>query len=102
MDPITIASMAIMGLGSLTQGITGAVGNQQNVAATAQQQAEAREMANRQFDWGQTMDRAAMAQQEKQGKQEELNNRMVQLKDLLQTHTGLQDRLRNLYSKKAA
>ena len=90
--------------GATIGGIFDAVQGNQNRKAMERQQREAREMAERQFAWGQNLDRFNMDMTGRQQNEAEKMNRHAITKDrvdrlneMLRTNVGLQDRVRSLW-----
>jgi membrane protein YqaA with SNARE-associated domain len=91
-------------LGAATSGAFGLWGNSQNQKAAEKQQAEARAMAERQFTWGQQMDRFGMNQQNEQlGMQKQQlshslsRDRISQINEMLRGSKELQNQVRSLW-----
>jgi surface antigen len=84
--------------GAIIGGIFSLIGTNMQTEEARRQQAEAREMAERQFAWGQKMDRFGMDMQTKQFDHAVSQDRVSQLKGMIQSDAALQDRLRSLYS----
>ena len=91
-------------IGGIFGGIFDAVQGNQNRKAMERQQREAREMAERQFAWGQNLDRFNMDMTGRQQNEAEKMNRHAITKDrvdrlneMLRTNVGLQDRVRSLW-----
>lgn len=97
MEPITAGAMllaSIIGAGaSLWQG-------SQNNAQQQKLHDEEMAMANKQYNWGQTMDRfnMRMTLQEAAAKMDE--SKRAQLMDALKTHLAVKDRAGNMFSTK--
>lgn len=83
--------------GAIIGGIFDLVGGYYNRKEAQRQQAEAKEMAERQWDWSQKVDRFNMGMQEKQVDNAVSQDRVNQLKSLIQQNTELYDHMKTLF-----
>lgn len=85
--------------GALIGGVFDLIGGHYNREEAARQQAEAKEMAERQFAWGQKMDRFNMDAQTKQQTHALAQSRINEIKGQIGSNAALQDRLRNIFTR---
>ncbi|MCL2220088.1 MAG: hypothetical protein FWC23_08275 [Chitinispirillia bacterium] len=90
--------------GALIGGVFDLIGGNQNRKAAERAQREAKEMSERQWDWGQTMDRFKMGQDKEamaMAKQQQAKAiskaRVDQINEMLRTNVGLQNQVRQLW-----
>ncbi|MDR3012551.1 MAG: hypothetical protein LBU70_05000 [Chitinispirillales bacterium] len=103
MDPVTMMLVGTIG-GAAVKGVGSLITNSQNKHEARRQQATADQMANRQFAWGQQMDRFNMDMQNRQQNEVEKVNqhritqdRVSQLNEKLKTNMALQNHVRSLW-----
>lgn len=101
MDPIT--ALIMVGGALLSGAVSGGFNLYQGSQNNKQQERlhqEEMAMANRQFDWGQTVDRFNMQMTVKEAAAKMNESQRAQLMDALKTNIALKDRAGNLFSSK--
>jgi len=99
-----IATLLAPVLGAGVAGLFGMHGNNKNIKESRHQQAEAREMAERQFAWGQNIDqfrmwqdKESMAMAQRQQAHSLSRDRVNQINEMLRTNIDLQNSVRALW-----
>jgi len=98
MEPLTMIGAQI--LGSVVGGLFDMYQGQQNRAQQERFHQEAMDMAKKEYEWGQTVDRFNMDMTVKEALAKANEEQRTQLMSMLKTRFALKDRANNLFSGK--